>query len=156
MVSPELLRRYPFFAPFDENQLRELSFIADEMTANEGDVMFKECEPAQYLYFLMEGDVELFYTSEEEYHPTSSKKFTAGEINPGEVFSISAVIPPHILNASAKATKPSHFIVFKGEELRKLMQTDSILGYSLMLQVTKAIMERLIYTRVQLAAAWAK
>ena len=156
MVSPELLRRYPFFGPFDEKQLRELSFIANEETAIEGDILFKECDAAEKLYFLLEGDIELFYTSEEEYHPKSSKRFTAGEINPGEVFSISAVIPPYVLSASARAVKPSRYISINGIELRSLMQSDCLLGYTMMLQVTNAIMERLVYTRVQLAAAWAK
>lgn len=156
MVSPELLRRYPFFGRFDEKQLTELSIIANEETAIEDDILFKECDAAEKLYFLLEGDIELFYTSEEEYHPKSSKRFIAGEINPGEVFSISAVIPPYVLSASARAVKPSRFITFNGDALRGLMQTDCLLGYMMMLQVTNAIMERLVYTRVQLAAAWAK
>lgn len=155
MVSPELLKRYPFFAPFDDRQLRELSIIADEISVEEGQILFNECEAADSLYFLIEGDIELFYTSEEEFHPKSSKKFSAGEINPGEIFSISAVIPPYMLNASARTTKASRMIIIQAEELRRMMQTDLLLGYSMMLQVTKAVMERLIYTRVQLAAAWA-
>jgi len=156
MVSPELLRRYPFFAPFSEDQLREFAMIAAEESAQVGDELFQECTPAQNLYLLLEGEVDLFYKSEEEYHPTSSKEFLVGEINTGEIFSISSVIPPYVLNATARLTKPSRYVVFNGESLRKMMENEPLLGYTLMLQVTKVIMERLAYTRVQLAAAWAK
>ena len=30
MISPELLRRFPFFAPFSEAQLIEIAMIAEE------------------------------------------------------------------------------------------------------------------------------
>ena len=156
MVSPELLRRYPFFAPFNEHQLREFAMIAAEESAETGVELFQECSPAENLYLLLEGEVDLFYKSEEEYHPKSSQEFLVGEINTGEIFSISSVIPPYVLNATARLIKPSRFIVFNAESLRKMMGNDPLLGYTLMLQVTKVIMERLAYTRVQLAAAWAK
>lgn len=156
MVSPELLRRFPFFSPFSDKQLRELAMIAAEGKAESGEELFHECDPATNLYLLLEGEIDLFYTSEEEYHPTNSKEFLVGEINAGEIFSISTVIPPFVLSASGRAVKPSKFVVFEGESLRKLMETDPLFGYLLMLQVTKTTMERLAYTRIQLAAAWAK
>ena len=40
--------------------------------------------------------------------------------------------------------------------LRKLFENDHDLAYHMMVQVNKALMERLAATRVQLAAAWAK
>jgi len=156
VVSPELLRRYPFFAPYNEEQLREFAMIAGESSAGMGEILFDECAPAENLYLLLEGEIDLFYTSEEEYHPTSSKEFLVGEISPGEVFAVSTLIPPYVMNASARATKPSRFVIFDGEALRMLMENDPLLGYTVMVEITKVVMERLAYTRVQLAAAWAK
>lgn len=156
MVSPELLRRHPLFAPFNVEQLRRLAMIADENSAEVGEILFHECDPAQNLYLLLEGEIDLFYTSQQEFHPTTSKEFLVGEVNPGEVFSISAMIPPYVLNASARATKPSRYVIINGEALRKLMDEDSLFGYAMMVEVTRVVMERLAYTRVQLAAAWAE
>lgn len=155
MISPELLRRYPFFGPFNDEQLREIAMLADETSAAEGAELFEECGPANALYLLLEGGIELYYKSEEEYHPKDSKEFAVGEINPGEVFAISALINPYVLNATARCSRPCKLVKIDGVALREKFEQDPRLGYIAMHQVTKAIMERLAYTRVQLAAAWA-
>jgi CRP-like cAMP-binding protein len=155
MISPELLKRYPFFSSFTEDQLKEFAMIAEEESAEAGQELFQECGPAVDLYLLLVGEVDLFYKSEEQYHPKTTKEFLVGEINPGEIFSISTVIEPYVLNATGRVTKPSRYVRFDGKALRALMGKDALLGYLVMLQVTKAVMERLAYTRVQLAACWA-
>lgn len=155
MISPELLRRYPFFGPFNDEQLREFAMLADEMNAGVGEELFQECDTANTLYLLLEGGVDLYYKSEEEYHPKDSKEFSVGEINPGEVFAISSVITPYVMNASARCSRPSKLVKFDAVALREKFDQDPHLAYITMHQVTKTIMERLAYTRVQLAAAWA-
>ena len=155
MISPEILRRYPFFGPFNDDQLRAIAKVADEASADVGEELFEECAPADSLYLLLEGSVELFYKSEEEFHPKTSREFSVGDINPGEVFAISSVISPFVINATARATRPCKFVKIDAISLRKMFDEDPQMGYIAMHQVTKAIMERLAYTRVQLAAAWA-
>lgn len=155
MISPELLRRYPFFGLLNENQLYAIAMISDEVAVEAGETLFEECKPAEALYLLVEGGVDLYYKSEEEYHPKTRKEFLVGEINPGEIFSLSAMIEPYVLSASARASKASNLIRIDAAELRKLCQEDPQMGYVVMQQIAKALMERLVYTRVQLAAAWA-
>jgi len=155
MISPELLRRYPHFGPFNDDQLREIAMIADEITAQENEVIFEECGPADALYLLLEGSVDLSYKSQEEYHPKASKIFSVGEINPGEIFSLSSLIEPYVLNATARASRPSRMVKIEAQALRNLLNSDPSMGYVAMQQITKALLERLAYTRVQLAAAWA-
>ena len=155
MISPETLRRYPYFGPFSDDQLREIAMIADEITAKENEVIFEECGPADALYLLMEGSIDLSYKSQEEYHPKASKVFTVGEVNPGEIFSLSSLIEPFVLNATATASEPSKLNKIDAKALRQLLDNDPGMGYAVMQQIAKAMMERLAYTRVQLAAAWA-
>jgi CRP/FNR family transcriptional activator FtrB len=155
MVSPELLRRYPFFGPFNDEELKSIAKIADEETVEAGTELFEECEPANFLFLLLEGSVELFYKSEEEFHPKTSREFSVGDINPGEIFAISSVINPYVLNATARSTRPSSYIKIDAKEFRTMLDENPKMGYIAMHQVTKAIMERLAFTRVQLAAAWA-
>ena len=155
MISPELLRRYPFFGPFNDEQLKNISRVADEESVDEGVEIFEECAPAKFLYLLLEGGVELFYKSEEEFHPKTSREFSVGDINPGEVFAISSVINPYVLNATARAIRPSKYVKIDATALREMFEENPRMGYLAMHQVTKSIMERLSYTRVQLAAAWA-
>lgn len=155
MVSPELLRRYPFFGVLDQNQLKKIAMIADEIQIPAGTKLFDECQPADTLYLLIDGGIDLSYKSEEEFHPKTKKIFPIGEVNPEEVFGISAVLEPYEYNATASASKDSRVLKLNGDSLRTLLVEDPKMGYTIMHQVAKAIMERLTDTRVQLAAAWA-
>jgi CRP-like cAMP-binding protein len=155
MISPELLRRYSFFGNLAEADLFQIAMIADEFSADTGVVLFEEQQPADHLFLLLEGSVDLYYTSAEEYHPKIKKEFVVGEINPGEIFSLSAMLDPYILNASAKTAKPSRYVRIDAIALRKMSEENDKMGCMMMHQIAKALMERLAYTRVQLAAAWA-
>ena len=155
MISPELLRRYPFFGPLDEEQLRAVAMLADQERIESGTILFEEGKPADTFYLLMEGSVNLFYFVEEERRPLTGKEFPVGDINPGEPFSISALIEPHLLTSSARTSSPCQVIRFDGQALRTLCEQDKRLGYTFMKQLAACAMERLNSTRVQLAAAWA-
>lgn len=154
MVSPELLRRFPFFGALDFEQLNKVSMIADEITIPAGSHLFDECQPADTFYMLIDGSIDLSYKSEEEFHPKTKKVFPVGEVNPGEVFGVSALLEPYEYNATALVSKDSQLIKIDAGNLRNLLIDEPALGYVFMLQVAKAVMERLSYTRVQLAAAW--
>lgn len=156
MISPELLRRYPFFGTLDDAQLKQIAMIADEENINKGTVIFKERDQANSLYILVTGNVDLFFHSAGEIHPEVNKELFAGEINPGEVFGISALIEPYILNASVRAAKNSTVIKIDAMALRNLFKQDAKLACLLMVQIAKTLRYRLDAARVQLAAAWAE
>jgi len=153
MISPELLRRYPFFAGLNDAQIKALAMIADEVSYPAGTVILEERQDANWFFLLIDGGIDLSYKSEESYHPKSSKIFQVGEINPGEIFGLSALIEPFRYSATAVAAQTSQMIKFDGKSLRTFSDLDCSLGYHLMLQVAKATLERLNYTRVLLAAA---
>jgi CRP-like cAMP-binding protein len=154
MISPEILRRYPFFAPFNEAELRELALVAEETQADAEQVLFEEGQSADSLYLLIDGGVDLLTAAHEEYYPKQKKEFLLGEINPGEVFAISALLQPYRLTCSARTSRASRFIQFDALALRALFAANCHLGYNGMVQISKALQERLNNTRIQLAAAW--
>jgi CRP-like cAMP-binding protein len=155
MISPELLRRYPFFSTLNATDLGNIAMITEEINVTEGYTLFEEKQAANGLFFLIEGGVDLNYKSEEEFRPKTAKVFPVGEVNPGEVFGISAVIDPYVYNASAKANTASKVLKIDSAGLLELMKSNPVMGYAFMHQIAKATLERLSYTRVQLAAAWA-
>jgi CRP-like cAMP-binding protein len=155
MISPEMLRRYPFFCCLEESQNQALAMLADEIELKSGTTLFEEGQTAEALYFLLEGGIDLYYKAEDKYRPQNSKEFLVGSINPGEVFGISALIEPYIYSATARVSQDGRAIKIEAAGLRALCNQDCKMGYTLMLQIAKAAMERLAYTRVQLAAAWA-
>lgn len=154
MISPETLRRYTFFGRLSDPQIKALAMLAKEEEYPAGTILFEERQPAKTLYLLLEGSIDLSFKSEEEFHPKSSKIFLVGEVNPEEVFGISAVIDPYTYSATAKADKPSRVLQFDASALRGMAQEDPQFGFLLMTQIARIIYERLAYTRVQLAACW--
>lgn len=155
MISPELLRRYPFFGTLNEEQLRQIAMIAEEESHEAGKTLLKEKAPANDLFLLIKGSVDLIFTVDEEYHPDRHKEFTVGEINPGELFGISALIEPHLYTSDARTASPVQVIHIDGAALRQRCAADHSLACHLYSQVARLALERLNATRIQLAAAWA-
>lgn len=149
MVSQELLRRFTFFASFNDAQRKTLAQIAREIHCETGETFFEEGESADALFLLLSGSVDLYFNVLTEH----DKEILIGEVNPGEPFAISALIPPYILQHTARASKPCHALKLDARALRSLCDKDAALGYILMRHVTEAAMERLHFTRIQLAAA---
>jgi CRP-like cAMP-binding protein len=156
MISPELLRRYPFFGSLSDAQIKAIAMIADEEIIAKGAVICEEGQPATAFYLLIDGGVSLYYKSEEEFNPSSRRDFLVGEINPGEVFAISVFVEPYKYTSTVKAEQACRVIKFDSVEINKLVEKDPRLYCILMRETAKAAMERLAYARVQLAAAWAK
>jgi len=117
-------------------------------------MIFEECNPAESLYLVLEGLVDLYYRSTREDQSKPPKEFLAGEISPGEFLGFSSLIEPFVLNATARASQNTRVIKIDASELRNLCEKDSLLGYRVMTKLAKEAIERLIAVRVQLAAAW--
>ena len=152
MISPELLRRYPFFSFLDDSQRKAIAMIAEEVSCEDGATIFEEGEPATALYLLLEGSVDLSFTPHADSGGPLREKILVGEINPGEPFSLSALIEPHLLTATAHASRACRLLKIDGSALRALCEVDNRMGYALMRQMAKALLERLHFTRLQLAA----
>jgi CRP-like cAMP-binding protein len=150
MISPELLRRYPFFAMLNDEQLKAIAMIAEEKTYPKEYLLVKENAPANKLLLLLEGDVDLIYSGGGE---GAISNALVGSIAPGEMMGVSSLIEPYVYISSARTTIPVRVIEIDGKALRTLMQEDKSLGYTLMCNVATAVLERLKYTQVELAAA---
>ncbi len=150
MVSPELLRRYPFFVSLNDDQLKAIAMIAEEKTYPKDTILIKENTTATRLALLLEGDVDLIFSGGGEGAITNA---LVGSIAPGEVYGVSSLIEPYKFISSARATVPVKVIEVDGMALRALMELDQKLGYTMMRNIAAAVLERLKYTQVELAAA---
>ena len=150
MVSPELLRRYPYFGQLNDDQLKAVAMIAEEKIYPKGALLVKENNPANRLMLLLEGDVDLIYSGGGEGAICNA---LVGSIAPGEILGISSLIEPYTFISSARANLPAKVVEIDGTALRALMAVDQKLGYVLMCNTAAAVLERLKYTQVELAAA---
>jgi CRP/FNR family cyclic AMP-dependent transcriptional regulator len=150
MISPELLRRYPFFGQLNDDQLKAIAMIAEEKTYPKGAIMLKENSPANKLMLLLEGDVDLIFSGGGEGAIVNA---LVGSIAPGEILGVSSLIEPYTYICSARNTMPVKVIEMDGAALRAMFELDQKLGFSMMRSVAAAVLERLKYTQVELAAA---
>jgi CRP/FNR family cyclic AMP-dependent transcriptional regulator len=150
MISTELLRKYPFFAMFDAEQLKKIAMITEQEEFTKGSTLFYEGQTAKLFFLLMEGSVDLYFQLGEPV-----KEISVGEVNPGEPFGISAFVEPHILTSTGRTANGCVVLKMQAIDLNKLCEDDISLAYLFMKEVAKAAMVRLNSTRVQLAAAWA-
>ena len=155
MVTPDLLRYYPLFSIFNLEQLSNLSQMAEEATFGRGEIIFQEGGPAEEVFILLRGSVELYFTVEVEYKPELRKELFFDVIKPGEVFGISALIQPNGLTATARVAHPSRVVRIDAGALLALCEQDDEVAFQLMHRVAQAAMERLRATRLQLGAALA-
>ena len=154
MISPEVLRKYPFFGLLTQPQLEKVAMLAEKIPINMGDNVFETDTPANNLFFLLSGSVELCTESYDKfYEPDLRRGYRVGEVNPSEVFGLQAIVSPYIYTSSAQATSDCDVLKIDAIKLRTLMDNDTSLALALMTQATQALSERLNYTRIQLAAA---
>ncbi|MCB9135499.1 MAG: cyclic nucleotide-binding domain-containing protein [Anaerolineales bacterium] len=154
MISPERLRKYPFFGSFSSDELAALSMLADETAYPKVASIFQAETSAKTFFVLEKGCVELYYESYDPvFSPQLRRQFLVGEINPGEVFGISSLVEPYQWSATAIAATPCQVIEINAEKVQTLFDDYPGLEQAIYKQILPALMERLHYTRVQLAAA---
>ena len=159
MVSPELLRRYPFFADLSAEQLITLANAADEMSVAEGHYFFHQEEELDHFYIVIEGKIHILVDLPDPDidHPVSrqltgdliTKEIEVSRIEPGEMFAWSALVPPHRATSSSKALTPGRVISFDCRGLRQSFEEDCRFGYMMMRKASQVIRERLRDMRLE-------
>ncbi|HUH98444.1 MAG TPA: Crp/Fnr family transcriptional regulator [Anaerolineales bacterium] len=152
MISPELLRRFPFFNFMDDPQLKVVATLANQVNFEKDEQIVEAGKPADNLYFLIDGSVGYYFVVTTEHDPYYKKEYFISHINPGEVFGISALIEPYVYTATLRADKASRVIKIDASALRALCEVDTRLSCGLHKAMARAAMERLQLTRVQLVA----
>jgi CRP/FNR family transcriptional regulator, cyclic AMP receptor protein len=147
MVSPELIRRFPFFSNFTMEQIVFLAKIADESTVRKDHYFFNEGDELNYLYIIVEGEVAVITLL-----PPKGREVILDSQGIGDIFGWSAFVPPHASTAGAKAVTSARVIAFDAKELRKKCDEDCQFGYLMMTKIAQVIRERLIALRIETLA----
>lgn len=149
MISPEQLRRYPFFGGLTPEELASIATIAEEARFPDSAIIFRDGELATRLYVLVSGAIDLVYHIERMDGVETS---FVGSIAAGEPFGISAFVEPYRLLATGMAHGPVQVIAIDAPGLRALCELNCHLGYTVMRQIARALAERLGFALVELAA----
>ena len=146
MISPELLRRYPYFVSISAESLKKIASMADEITVPAGTRLFNEGEPEAYLYIVAQGEVDI------QYLLGSDELRTVDTLVGGDILVWSAIIEPYKTTAIGTTTKPTQLIRIAAPQLRALCDEDPRVGYQLAIAVSKLLAGRLEGARAQLAS----
>ena len=152
MISPEILRRYPFFNRFNATQLKRLAMLAEEERVPADTTLFERGQPARAMYLLLEGNIELYDEAQDQFDPSIKLSFYVGSVEAGEIAGMSAVIPPYRLTATARTSTPCRLIRFDGARLREEMRAECAFAAALLIPVAQTALERLGACRTLLAA----
>jgi CRP/FNR family transcriptional regulator, cyclic AMP receptor protein len=153
MISPEMLRRYPFFADMGDTSIKAIAMITEEVPLKAGEVLFHSGQPSLALFLLVDGVIETSLVITDSNDPTFEKEYYLDDYNPGEMFGLSTLIEPNIHSITCRVSRPGRMLRIDGARLNALCLADAHLGYQVMKALYMTALERLHHVRVQLAAA---
>lgn len=163
MISPELLRRYPFFAGLTHEQLVSLAKISEEISVDAGHVFFNEGEKLNHFYLLVKGSVSMGIPVPDRGEKQTvagqllgeivTKDVSISTVGTGDVFAWSALIPPHTATAGGTALSTCQVVKFDAAKLLALFEEQSDFGYTMIVKAGQIVRDRLRDLRIESLAA---
>jgi len=152
----DLLRESPFFETFVLEDLVYLAGHARVESYRAGAVILCENEPADTLYMLLVGRVQLSFEPSEkgrEKVPPATEQVLVRTISePGRVVGWSAVVEPYSYRATAHALDDTQLFAFDREWLELRAEERPAFGVQLMERVLWVVGNRLRESRIRLVA----
>lgn len=141
------LAEHPFFKGMNAGQLKLLADTAMPVEWEEGTILFREGDPANRFYVILDGKVAVGSDAEDR------GTVEVQTIGPGDVLGWSWLFPPYYWHFNARAVEPTKAIFFYGTRLRERCEDDHDLGYELMKRMSAVAIQRLQATRRRLIEA---
>jgi len=143
----EQIAAHPLLRGIKPQHVKVLAACAMPARFKEGELIFREGDPANRFSLLEEGKVSLEFNAKDE------ASVTIQTIGVGEVLGWSWLFPPYYWHFDARALEPVKAIFFYGTWLREYCEQDHDLGYELMKRMAEVVIRRLQATRQQLLDA---
>ncbi|MBI4767325.1 MAG: cyclic nucleotide-binding domain-containing protein [Deltaproteobacteria bacterium] len=137
MNQSDLLSKVEIFKGLDQQQLDTVNDCCRIITFNEGKKLFSEGEDAAFLWAVIEGKVDLRF---ELPGSDSSEETIVTTISSGKVFGWSSFVPPFKYRLSGYcSSKSCRLIEIKKNCLQKIFETNALIGYRVMTNVSIVI-----------------
>ncbi len=141
-TDPDRLKRYACFRALTEDQRQAVAQSVREECFYPRHILFQEGQPGSQLYMLAAGKVEVLYNIGEE---GQTRVDTVGE---GEILGCSSLIDPYAYSSTARCLSEIETLVLNAEALRKLMDDDCQIGYSIQNHIIRMLLDRIIDLRL--------
>jgi CRP-like cAMP-binding protein len=149
VITPDMISRYPFFADLAPDHVAILASVAEGLTTQTGEYIFHEGDNLCCFYIVVEGAVGVVYEVIKQGDQGQKEDVVFSAIGPGGAFAWSALVPPHIATASAKALSPCWLISFDCQKLSKIFEDDCEFGFRMLMKVAQISRDRLRDTRIE-------
>jgi len=139
-----IVASHPFLKDLDPHQQRILADCAMEKTFEADELIFREGDPANRFYLILEGKVAL------ESYVKERGRVEIQTIASNDVLGWSWLLPPYYWQFDARAVEPTKAIFFYATPLRDEAEEDHELGYQLYKRISAVMLKRLQATRRRL------
>ena len=144
MIRLELMEKIEAFEGMNDDQLNVLHQYCEEVEYQRGDKLFTEGDKAKHLWFVVEGMVDLRFempdgrsTSDEQ---TVSTVEVRNRSSVAKTLGWSCWVPPFKMRLSAYCiTRTCKIVRLKKEELNRLFEKDSKMGYVFMSHIVRVV-----------------
>ena len=140
----EKLREVSFLHDVEEQHLTEVAKISTERFCENAEVVFREGEPAEYVYFCVSGTISLEICAA----GTGCQRVLT--LGPGELIGWSALLDHSRLTSTARATRSTALIKTHARQLGALCDHNPEFGLEIMRRTSLALAKRLSAARLQL------
>ena len=138
----QALGNIPIFENLRDSELNDVARLTHERTYKLDEHVFKKLAPAEGMYVIMNGAVEIN-------DPDSSTTFAS--LKSGDFFGELALLDEEPRSASAVSIQPSTLIGFFRTDLLTLMKRSPELGNKILLNLSRVLGERLRRTNQELS-----
>ena len=131
----EIIQEADLFQGVSRGVLQEIVNEGEEVTFEEGAIIFDEGEDSRHIYELIEGSVDLIMLKKEIVHLTVSRT--------GQIFGWSALVHPYTRTARAKCTAPARVIRLSSDSIERIIKDHPHEGLIILRNLSRIIADRL-------------
>ena len=168
MTDKNLLTEFKFFGNVTPESLETISQKAEILEMDAGDVIFHFDEPAEHLYGLLKGEVDLSLVftdrvlkTDIEYEEViqasivdEEKRIVVDTVYPGQIFGWASLVGPGRRTVTAQCTESSRMICIQAADLKAMFEKDHTRGYTIMTRLCQTIPNRLKNRTEKLIETW--
>lgn len=135
----DLLKEYKVFNECTSQELDEVARMCQRITFKEGERIFEADSPAEYLYIVGKGAIELRFKIT---HYQAPKEITLDRKFKGDAFGWSGLTEPYAYSLSAVAMQDAELLKLKASNIERLCLKNNHFGYVFMKNISEIIAAR--------------
>jgi CRP-like cAMP-binding protein len=141
--TSQVLSKVELFEGLSDEQLAAIAELCEEVTCQQGKVLFWESEDAEKLYVLLAGEITIFIQLS-----SRPERVTMSVINePGQIFGWSGLVAPFYYTASALCESDCRVLAVDGASLMQALEQDPEMGFVVIRRLSEVISKRMRHTR---------